>query len=316
VLLIGARGFAGSHLGQAARDAGLEVATASLEGAGPDLACDLLDPGSVRSAVAAVRPDAIVNMAGQASVRESWRSPQATFELNAVGVLNLLAAVVEEAPEAQILLASSAEVYGGTDPAQMPLSEEAPMRPLSPYGSSKAAMEILAEQYARSFRLGVAIARSFNQIGPGQSEEFAASSFARQIAVAEADGAGRVELRVGNLAAERDFVDIRDTADAYVAILGRGLTGTYNVCSGRARSIGELIESLSSCTGLEVTTTVDEALVRPADPPIILGSPDRLRGAAGWRPQRPIEETAADILEWWRRRLSSPAEPVTAGGAG
>jgi GDP-4-dehydro-6-deoxy-D-mannose reductase len=315
VLLIGARGFAGSHFSDAARDAGLDLISASTSGDEADLACDLRDPASLGRALAEVRPSAVVNMAGQASVRASWSKPRDTFEVNATGVLNLLEAIASGAPDAYLLCPSSAEVYGASGPATMPLTEDAAVRPLSPYGSSKAAMELLANQYSRSRGLRAGIARAFNQIGPGQSAEFVASSCARQIAQAERDGNDQVQMTVGNVSAARDFTDIRDSARAYVAMVERGLTGTYNVCSGRALKIEELLEQMQSHTHLAVEATVDEALIRRADPPLVLGSADRLRESTGWEPRIPIGQTVANLLDWWRRRLDA-AGPAVPGARG
>ena len=305
VLLTGARGFAGRHFTAAARAAGIDLLTASTDGAEADLACDVLDPASVAGAVAAARPEAIVNMAGQASVGASWKEPRRTFETNAVGVLNLLEAVVAGAPDCYLLCFSSAEVYGAPEPDSLPWTEEAPIRPLSPYGSSKAAMEVLVDQYARGREVRAGVIRAFNQIGPGQSREFVASSLGRQIAEAELAGGGRLRMTVGNVSARRDFTDVRDSARAYVSMVEKRLTGTYNLCSGRAVKIEELIEQMASLSRLEVEFEVDPALVRPSDPPLVVGSARRLREATGWQPRIPIAQTAADVLDRWRERLAA-----------
>ncbi len=315
VLLTGALGFAGQHFTVAARAAGFDVVTSSADGEDADLACDVSDPVSVTRAVAEARPDAIVNMAGQASVAASWREPRRTFELNAVAVLNLLEAIVAGAPGCYLLCLSSAEVYGAPEPDSLPLTEEAPIRPLSPYGSSKAAMEVLVAQYARSHAVRAGVVRAFNQIGPGQSQEFVASSFSRQIAEAELRGGDRFEMTVGNVSARRDFTDIRDSAQAYVSMVEKRLTGTYNLCSGRALKIEELIERMGSCSRLAVEIEVDPALVRQSDPQLVVGSSRRLHDEVGWQPRIPIAQTASDILDWWRERLGvSDAGPRTDRG--
>lgn len=310
VLLTGAPGFAGRHFAAAACAAGLDVVTSSADGEDADLACDVLDPASVAGAIAAAQPEAVVNMAGQASVASSWREPKRTFELNAVAVLNLLEGIVAGAPGCYLLCASSAEVYGAPEPDSLPLSEEAPVRPLSPYGSSKAAMEVLVGQYVRAHGVRAGVVRAFNQIGPGQSPEFVASSLSRQIAEAELRGEDRLEMTVGNVSARRDFTDIRDSARAYVSMVRKGLTGTYNLCSGRAVKIEELIEQMGSCSRVAVEFEVDAALVRPSDPPLIVGSGRRLQEETGWQPRIPIAQTASDLLDWWRERLA--AGPDTA----
>jgi GDP-4-dehydro-6-deoxy-D-mannose reductase len=305
VLLTGARGFAGRHFAAAARAAGIDLVTSSADGQDADLACDVLAPVSVASAVAEARPEAVVNMAGQASVAASWKKPKETFELNVIGVLNVLEAIVATAPGCYLLCLSSAEVYGAPEAGSLPWTEEAPLRPLSPYGSSKAAMEVLVGQYARAHGLDAGVIRAFNQIGPGQSQEFVASSLGRQIAEAELSGGDRLQMTVGNVSARRDFTDIRDSAQAYVSMVQKRVTGTYNLCSGRALTIEELIERMASCSRLAVDFEVDPALVRPSDPPLVVGSNRRLNEATGWQPQIPVAQTAADLLQWWRERLGA-----------
>lgn len=302
VLLTGALGFVGRHFSAAARAAGLDLLTSSADGAGADLACDVLDPASVAAAVAKARPDAIVNMAGQASVAASWREPRQAFQLNAIGVVNLLEALLAQAPGCYLLCLSSAEVYGAPEADSLPWSEDAPLRPLSPYGSSKAAMEILVGQYGRARGVEAGVARAFNQIGPGQAQEFVASSLGRQIAEAERGDRDRFQMTVGNVSARRDFTDVRDSARAYVAMVEKRLTGTYNLCSGRALKIEELMERMAASSRLTIEFEVDPSLIRPSDQPLVVGSNRRLHEATGWEPEIPIAQSAADILEWWRGR--------------
>jgi GDP-4-dehydro-6-deoxy-D-mannose reductase len=303
VLLIGASGFAGQHFAAAVRAADLELVTASTDGGGADLACDLLEPASVAKAVTEAQPKAIVNMAGQASVAASWKEPRQTLELNAIGVLNLLEAAVARAPQSYLLCVSSADAYGTPEPDELPLTEETPLRPVSPYGSSKAAMETLVAQYTRSHGIRAGVVRAFNQIGPGQSSKFIASSLARQIAVAELRGEEQLEMTVGNVSAARDFTDIRDSAQAYVSMVENELTGTYNLCSGKALKIEELIDRMASQSRLTVEMKIDPALVRKSDPPLVVGSSHRLQEATGWQPRTPIAETVAAMIDWWREHL-------------
>jgi GDP-4-dehydro-6-deoxy-D-mannose reductase len=316
VLLTGAGGFAGRHFAAAARAAGLDLVTSSRDGKDADLACDVTEPGSVATAIAEARPDAIVNLAGQASVAGSWKEPRQTLELNAVGVLNLLEAIVSQAPDCYLLCFSSAEVYGAPEQRSLPLTEEAPIRPVSPYGSSKASMEVLVGQYTRSYGIHAGVVRAFNQIGPGQASKFIASSLCRQIAEAEMRGRDRFEMTVGNVSVARDFTDIRDSTRAYVAMVENKLAGTYNLCSGRALKIEELIDQMKSCSRLEVEIEVDPTLVRQSDPPLVVGSNRRLHDEVGWEPRIPIAQTAFDMLDWWRERLGAGTDGVRQGECG
>jgi GDP-4-dehydro-6-deoxy-D-mannose reductase len=304
MLLIGAAGFAGSHLHAAAAELGLRVVAAG-RGPGEEAPpCDLLDPAAVEACVAAVEPDLVVNAAGAASVGRSWERPAETFAVNATGVFNLLEAVSRRAPAAHVLCISSADVYGARGQEELPLGEDLEPRPLTPYGVSKAEMEALCGEYARSRGLQIAVGRAFNLIGPGQSPEFAVPGFARRIAAAERAG-DAVVLALGNQGAVRDFVDVRDGARALVELSRRRLCGTYNVCSGEGTTIAELVEELSRRARVPVTIRQDPGLERPADPPALVGDPTRLREAIGFDPGIPLAESLADLLEEWRTRLAA-----------
>jgi GDP-4-dehydro-6-deoxy-D-mannose reductase len=299
MLLIGARGFLGGHLRGAAEEAGVEMLAAG-RGEGYDLQCDLLDPASVEACVRRAAPASVVNMAGSPSVAESWRDPAASFAVNAAGVLNLLEAVSGHAPDAHLTCISSAQVYGEPEGRDTAFEEGSPLRPLTPYGAAKAAMEAIAGQYARARGLRVAVARLFNQLGPGQSASQATAEFARDISLAEARGAERVELAVANPGAARDFTDARDTARALLDLAAGGVAGTFNVCSGRLVGLGEVIELLAGMTELEVTVAAGKAAA--AGPSASFGDPARLRAATGWEPRIPLERSLVDLLEWWRQK--------------
>jgi GDP-4-dehydro-6-deoxy-D-mannose reductase len=303
MLVIGARGFVGRHVCRAAEGTGLNVVAASRDGAG-GIRCDLRDAASVAACVEAAEPDLVVNMAGAASVASSWERSDEVFAVNAEGVATLLAAVAELAPAAHVLCVSSGEAYGEPNEERLPFQEDLPLQPVTPYGESKAAMEAACETAAGDC-LRIAVIRAFNQFGPGQSPVFAASGFARQIVAAELAGAGAVELAIGNLAAARDFVDVRDSARAYLEISRVGLTGVYNLCSGQPLALEELATAMAEETPLEVSMALDPALVRPVDPAVVYGSPERLHGAIGWAPEIPLAKTVADLLDWWRAELAA-----------
>jgi len=294
VLVIGATGFVGRHLRTAAEAAGLRVErTSRREGEG-EHRCDLLDPASIELALAAARPDAVVNLGGASSVSRSWADPEQAMSVNAGGTENLLSAVERVAPTVHVLCVSSGEVYG--NPAQLPAEEHHPCAPLNPYGESKARMEEVCERHAAA-GLRICVARAFNPLGPGQGQTFAAPSFASQIAEAEAAGAAEARIAAGNLSVARDFTDVRDVARAYVRMVEEGLTGTFNVCTGKATEIGDLIEQLASASSLPVQAETDPARLRPDEVPLIYGSAERLRLAAGWEPEIPLERTLSDLLD-------------------
>jgi GDP-4-dehydro-6-deoxy-D-mannose reductase len=302
-LVLGATGFAGRHFLDVAPAAGLEVVSAAREEGRADLVCDLLDPISLHDALRASEPDVVLNLAGAASVGRSWDDPEATHAVNAIGAGNVLDAVAAVAPRVHVLCVSSGEVYGAVAESELPVTEDAPVRPLNPYAESKAAMERACDAHAAA-GARIAVMRAFNHLGPGQSDSFAASSFARQIAEAEAEGRDRVQLRTGDLTPERDFSDVRDVVRAYALVVERGLTGTYNVCSGRAVPIRALVEGLAGHTSVEVKAVTDESRLRPAEAPRIFGSAERLQEATGWRPEIPLDRTLGDLLEWWRGRVN------------
>jgi GDP-4-dehydro-6-deoxy-D-mannose reductase len=301
MLLIGSRGFLGGHLRAAVEEAGAEVVAAVRDGANGGLSCDLRDPGSVEACVRAAAPDSIVNMAGSPSVAESYRDPLGGFAINALGVLNLLEAASRHARDAHVTCVSSAQVYGEPDERGAVFGEDDPLLPVTPYGSAKAAMEALAGQYSRGGQR-IAVARLFNQLGPGQSATQATAEFARDIALAEARGDRRVELAVANPGSARDFTDARDTARALAALADGGVTGTFNVCSGRLVGLAEVIDLLGGMTDLEVVVGAPPDDSAQAGPSASVGDPSRLREATGWEPRIPLERSLADLLEYWRAR--------------
>jgi GDP-4-dehydro-6-deoxy-D-mannose reductase len=304
-LLIGSRGLLGTCLRQAAVDAGLHVVATTRLGDGEAPACDLLDRASVERCVEAVAPDLILNAAGSPSVARSWEHPDEADAINAGGVRNLLEASARSAPRAHLVCLSSAAVYGQPGEGEMPLGEDAPLAPVSPYGEAKLAMEVFCREAESSGGQRIAVVRAFNLIGPGQPPFNAASSLARQIAEAELVHQPVVELTLGNPGAARDLIDVRDAARALVELASKGVAGIFNLCSGQARTVAELAAALAPMTALEVETRTDPALARPSDPPLLLGDPSRLREATGFAPEIPLERSLADLLGWWRRQLAS-----------
>jgi GDP-4-dehydro-6-deoxy-D-mannose reductase len=197
-------------------------------------------------------------------------------------------------------VASSGELYG--PPERLPVAEDAQLRPQNPYAVSKAACDLLAGQYADAFDMRIVRTRAFNHAGPGQGDEYVVGTLTRQVAEAEAAGADEVVLRTGNPDSARDFTDVRDVVRAYLAAADLP-AGVYNVCSGRATSVRQLVELVSRASTLPVRHEIDPERVRAHDVPELRGSAERLRAACGWRPEVPLEQTVADALEAWRREL-------------
>jgi GDP-4-dehydro-6-deoxy-D-mannose reductase len=202
----------------------------------------------------------------------------------------------------RVLSVASADVYGVVAEADLPLTEDSPIRPTSPYAASKVAADALALQAFLGYGLGVIRVRPFNHLGPGQSEGFVAPAIAARIARAERDGID--EIPVGNLTPRRDLTDVRDVVRAYRLLLEHGEPGeVYNVCSGRALAVQELADHLVRLADRPLTLVPDPALVRPVDLPVLRGDASRLHAATGWTPEIPIERTLADLLEDLRVRV-------------
>jgi GDP-4-dehydro-6-deoxy-D-mannose reductase len=315
VLITGAAGFAGRHLAELCIAAGHEVTGAGrrpAERADPPAglsryaAADLGDPEQARALVAAARPAWIFHLAAEASVARSWEHPEETLAANLRSTENLLAAVRAEATEAAVVLASSGELYGPVPPERLPVTESEPLRPQNPYALSKACADLAAGFHADAHGLRVIRARAFNHAGPGQTPTYVVSSFARQIAMAEAAGGnGRVEIVTGNLEARRDITDVRDVVAAYALLAERAEPGVYNVGSGRSVPMADILAALAGLTPLAVEQRTDPDLLRPNDLMDMRASTSKLAAATGWEPRIPLERTLRDTLDWWRARVAS-----------
>lgn len=263
---------------------------------------DVTDAAAVRAAVCEARPDVVYHLAGLAHVGSSWDEPEEYFRVNAAGTLALLEAARRSRPAPRVLLVSSAEVYGTVKPEEMPLGEDRPLRPVSPYAASKAAAELVGIQAHLGHGLPVIVARPFNHAGPGQNPSFLVPAIARR--VLEARQAGTHLLRVGNLSPRRDVTDVRDVVRAYRLLAERGEAGeVYNVCSGRDVAVEDVVRRLIDLAGADVRLEVAPELVRPVDVPELRGDPSRLRAATGWEPRIPLDDTLRAALEDVASRL-------------
>ena len=308
VLVTGADGFVASHLiPEISRGWGCDLFGLGLK---PEPSCsvagleyqvvDLTDFEGVEKVLDVFRPDAVFHLAAQPSVARSWEDPWSTYRVNLLGQVNLMEAMRRLRIEASVHIACSSEEYGRVSPSEMPLGEGAPLNPCSHYAVSKVGQEVLGKMYSESFSWRVLITRGFNQAGPGQSPDFAVSSFARQIALVECGKAEPV-LKVGNLEARRDFTDVRDTVRAYRMVMEKGRSGAvYNVCSGVATAISDILEILLGMSDARIEVEKDPARQRPSDIPLLLGANGLLREETGWEPEIPLEQTLKDTLDYWR----------------
>lgn len=271
------------------------------------LELDLLDPRAVGRALKKLRPDAIFHLAAQSSAARSFEHPGETLHVNVQTTVSLLEGIRHATvPHTVLLSVGSCEEYGPIhDTDEIPVREDHALRPASPYAVSKVAQTLLCLQYHEAYGVPVVCTRSFTHSGPGQSERFVFSSFARQIA--EQEHAAKEQpgkLLVGNLAAVRDLSDVRDVARVYVELAEKGKYGeVYNVCSGKGIAIEDGLAILRSLSTREVEVEVDPKRLRPLDVPVLVGDVSKLRTLLGWSPSTPVEQTLGDLLQDWRARL-------------
>ena len=314
VLVTGVTGFAGSHLVDYMLSRGdCEIfgiqrwrsRTENIEHFSDRitlLECDLRDVSSTRDTVERVRPDWIFHLAAQSFVPTSWTAPSESLTTNVIGQVNLFEAVRRLGLGCRIQIACSSEEYGMVRPAETPIRETNPLRPLSPYAVSKVAQDLLGYQYWMSWKLDCVRTRGFNHEGPRRGPVFVTSDFAKQIADIE-KGRRPPVLMVGNLDAMRDFTDVRDMVRAYWLALDKCAAGeVYNICSGRGWKIREVLDLLLSMTTAKIEVRPDPQRLRPSDVPILLGDNSKFVEVTGWRPEIPFEQTLRDTLEYWRSR--------------
>jgi GDP-4-dehydro-6-deoxy-D-mannose reductase len=250
-----------------------------------------------------IKPDYIFHLAAQSFVQSSWASPANTIEINVVGSVHLFEAIRRAGIEPVIQIAGSSEEYGLVYPDEVPVKEENPLRPLSPYAVSKVAMDYLGYQYYQSYKMKIVRTRAFNHTGPRRGEVFAESNFAKQIALIE-KGKQEPVIFVGNLEAERDYTDVRDTIRAYLLSVQKCDYGdVYNIATGKAVKIKKVLEILLSMSKIKVEIKEDKSRLRPSDVPILIGDATKFRKATGWKPEIPFEKTMEDLLNYWRSRV-------------
>ncbi len=310
VLITGSGGFVGNHLIAYLRSQGIEQYHGIIRyDETPQDSCtyniDMADEAQLLPVLEEATPDVIFHLAAQASVARSWSDPRETLFTNIGCQLSLFLCLIRLGLRPRVLIVGSADEYGIVRPQELPISETHPLRPTSPYAVSKVAQDMLALQYYLSHGLHTVTVRPFNHIGPGQSPQFVASSFAKQIAEIEA-GLREPVLLVGNLAPRRDFTDVRDVVRGYYDIMQRGVAGeAYNLGSGASIAVGDLLEQLIALSTAEIEVRVDEARLRPSENPDLVCDYSKLKKTTGWTPSYSLRQTLVDLLDYWRKQTSN-----------
>ena len=294
-LLVGGNGFVGRHMQRALLQGFKVIAT--------DRSYDIRDAVKIRNLVKNISPDIVVNFASITTIRESFQDPLDTYRIGFLGTLNLLEALKESAFKGRMLNISSSEIYGSPSIDLLPVNEEATLRPMSPYSVSKVSTEALCFQWSQTEDFEIVTARPFTHIGPGQSDRFAISNFAKQLAEISLGKRDPV-INVGNLHATRDITDVRDVVRAYALLLERGCNGqAYNICSGVEISINTLLNELIELTELEVSIEFDDSLLRNVEQKRIYGSYEKIHKETDWKPMLSLRQTLGDTLSYWVDKL-------------
>jgi GDP-4-dehydro-6-deoxy-D-mannose reductase len=313
VLITGASGFVGGHLARACAEAGDEVIGASRSGSATagcaeSLAVDLREEAAVRRIIAEVRPQLIYHLAVLSSVGRSWEEPARTMRDNVATAVNVLEALRRESPRSRVVWVSSGEVYGA--PAELPATEDAPVRPANPYAVSKTTGDLLAGVYSDAHGLELIRSRPFNHAGPGQQPIFIVSSLARQAAEARIAGSPTLRIVTGNPDTRRDFTDVRDVVRAHRLLAEHADPGIYNVASSRSVSASDQVALIRELIApIEIEHVIDPARVRAHEVMDLRGSHERLTEATGWQPEISLRQTIADTIAWWETELTT-ATPV------
>lgn len=314
VLITGITGMAGSHLADFLLSNHPEVEVIGtkryrsprqnivhLEGQIEMLDCDLMDASSARKLIADTKPDFIFHLAALSYVPDSWKQPQAYLNNNTTMQLNLFEAIREVGIDPVIQVALSSEQYGKVTEADLPLTEESPIRPISPYAVSKVTQDMMAYQYHQTYGLKVIRTRTFNHEGPRRGEMFVTSNFAKQIVQIEA-GKKPPVIFVGNLESCRDWSDVRDIVKAYWLAVNHCTPGdVYVISSGTLRTVRSMLEELLANSKVNVEIVVDPDRLRPSDVVLLQGDSSKFRKQTGWEPTYTFEQTMSDLLEYWRR---------------
>lgn len=266
---------------------------------------DLLDKGKVENIIFEFQPDYVLHLASFSSVAFSWKEPNISFQNNTNIFLNLLEAIRKLNLNTRILSVGSSEEYGNVEQKDLPLNEDHPLKPVSPYAVARVSQEFLSNIYAHGYGLDIVLTRSFNHIGPFQKDVFVVSSFVKQMVEMKYNGASANKLMTGDITIIRDFTDVRDVVSAYYMLLMMGKKGeVYNVCNGIGWSLKDIIDKISRILAIDVETTPDASLFRPDDNKAIIGSNEKLRNTVKWAPKYTLEDTLNEMILYWQKQIS------------
>ena len=267
---------------------------------------DLLDRPTINDILTSFRPEYILHLASISSVAQSWHTPLDSFVNNTNIFLNLVEHIRVNNIDCRILSIGSSEEFGEVTENELPLTEEHPLKPLSPYAVARVSQEMLSKIYADGFNEDIVMTRSFNHIGPGQKDLFVISSFAKKLVLLKNSKPADNTIVTGNLSIVRDFVDVRDVVKAYYLLLRNGRKGEiYNICSGKGSVLKDIILKMSELLGLQIKIEVDPKLIRPNENKKVIGSYKKINDELGWKPEIPIEKSLSDIIEYWQKKIGS-----------
>ncbi len=306
-LIIGGAGFVGSYLAEYLHDEcgyfvnSTKLANETLDSPYGDVYdLNILDQEQIEQLLTKMKPDCIFHLAAQSSVAVSWKRPQLTVDINVKGVVNLLEALKNIQYKGRTLLIGSGEEYGMIREDECPVTEDNVLRPGNIYAATKSCQNLLGAIYAKAYQLDIMMVRAFNHIGPNQIPQFVVADFCSQVAAIE-KGLQKPEIRVGNLSAKRDFTDVRDVVAAYGAIIEKGCSGeTYNVGSGHAVAIQEILDEILSLSERDIQVIVDQSKFRPVDVPVIEADISKIQKDTSWKPQISLRQTLVETMEYWR----------------
>ena len=308
-LVIGAAGFVGDYLINEMHANHIEAYATKLPHEKLDnpyasvYDLDIMDKDAVVALLFEIRPDYIFHLAAQSSVGLAWKNPGLTVDVNIKGSLNVMDAIRELFYKPRVLLIGSGEEYGHIQPGETPITETNALRPGNIYAATKACQNMIGNIYSKAYDLELMMVRAFNHIGPGQAPMFVVSDFCKQVAEIE-KGLREPVMKVGNLAAKRDFTDVRDVVKAYIKLVQAGVPGeTYNVGSGNAQEIRQILELIVSLSDVEITVETDPNKIRPVDVPIIEADITKVNQLTGWAPQIPLKQTIQETLDYWRAHV-------------